>query len=117
MPANGPWRPLLVRVFRGSDGRKAIWFASNDTDQFPTFVEKLDPAGRTRGVFWHPGIVEQVRPWRYQGRAVMLIAGANNDFHGASLAVVDEADPTGTGPAPEFQFPDVFQLPPAALVQ
>jgi hypothetical protein len=95
----GPWHPLMFAVLRDASGKKFIWLASNDTNQFPTVIEKIDATGRVHGQFWHPGLVNEIRPWIYRGRRVVLVAGGNNDFNGASLAVVDEDKPTGTAPA------------------
>jgi hypothetical protein len=99
VPTTGPWRPLLVVVLPEATGRSSIWLVSNDNTQFPTVVEKLDPAGRLVGQFWHPGFISRIQPWTFQGRRVVLLAGANNDFNSASLAVLDPDRPTGTAPA------------------
>jgi hypothetical protein len=99
VPAVGPWNPFRFTTAADANGRKWIWLASNDTDQFPTVVEKIDPTGKSVGEFWATGLVTTMLPTTFGGRRVMVLAGANNEFNGASVAVVDEANPTGTAPA------------------
>lgn len=104
MLAPGPWVSMTLALAKDRGGRKALWLASSDRDQFPTMVEKIDASGRLVGVFWHAGMVDQLLPSTYEGRPVMLAVASHNESHGGALAVLDNVNPTGTSPAtlPKF---------------
>jgi hypothetical protein len=104
MPATGPWRPHTMAVVAGRTGSAAIWVAFSDRDQFFTVIEKIDPAGNLLGEFWHPGMVEVLRPFRFRGRDVMLFGASSNEFNGGALGVLDQTLPTGTAPAQAHKF-------------
>jgi hypothetical protein len=99
IPSPGPWLPLQVKVTSEGNGRKAVWVISVDRDQFPCVLEKLDAHGTLLGEFWHPGTIGVMQPAVFAGRPVMVLGVSNNEWHGAAVAVVDRASPTGTGPA------------------
>lgn len=104
VPATGPWHPLVMTVVPDGPGRKAIWAAFVDRNQFPCVVEKIDGAGRTLNEFWSPGNVTALLPVTFRGRTAMLIAGSDNEFNGVGVAVVDRANPTGSAPAVRAKF-------------
>lgn len=105
IPATGPWHPIAMTVVNEGRAETTIWLSNCDRDQFWCVVEKLDTRGKSLGQFWVPGNVVSLTPGAYAGRQVMFVGGANNEHNGASVAIVDRANPTGAAPAllPKFQ--------------
>jgi hypothetical protein len=104
IPSPGPWLPTQLMTTDEGGGGKAVWIVFVDRDQFPSVVDKIDARGGLLGEFWNPGTITCMLPATVGGRKVMLLGASNNESRGAALAVVDRANPTGTGPAvlPKF---------------
>ncbi len=99
VPAGPPWRGAFVKAVGDPGHPHNVWFVSFHVAEFPTIVEKLDPDGNVRGTYWSNGQVQVLEEAVINGERLVLLGGVSNEFRGASLAVLEEADPTATAPA------------------
>ena len=86
-------------VTTGPDGRKAVWLSRIHNTWFPAVVQKLGPDGRVEGEYWQDGHTLFLGVGELGGRPVVLVGGTSNDLLGATLAVLDAANPSGCAPA------------------
>ena len=94
-----PWRGISVYVSGPAGGPRDIWFIATHLEEFPTVLEKLDAAGRVTGEYWSNGQIAIVKPELAGGRPLVFVGSINNEFKGASLAVLDAQHPSGSAPA------------------
>ena len=73
--------------------------------QFPSVLHKLDARGRHLGAYWSDGHISSVVTGTYHNRPSLYVGATNNEFKGASLAVIDQTRPDGSSPSldPEFR--------------
>jgi hypothetical protein len=95
----GSWRPEHVFVTVDGSGRKRVWLVSTHYQEFPCVLEKLDATGNLLGEYWSDGYIESLAQSEITGRRAILVGAVNNEYRGASLAVLDEDQPTGSSPA------------------
>ncbi|MFO7694802.1 MAG: hypothetical protein R6V57_17100 [Vicinamibacterales bacterium] len=94
-----PWRGVSVYV-SGQAGRpRDIWFVSTHLVEFPTLLEKLDPAGQVTAEYWSNGQIASVRTGEVEGVPLVFVGAINNESKGASLAVLDAQHLSGSAPA------------------
>lgn len=86
-------------VTADADGRKAVWLGRIHNTWFPAVVQKLSADGRLEGEYWQDGHINLLGAADMQGRQVVLVGGTSNDLSGATLAVLDAANPSGCAPA------------------
>ncbi len=105
LTAAPPWRGFFVRATGDAGTPHNVWFVSSHLSEFPTVVEKLDPRGRVLGRYWSAGQVTSLEQAAVGSRRLVFVGGTNNEFKGASLAVLDEQSPSATSPAvnPHYQ--------------
>jgi hypothetical protein len=89
----------------GSRGRPDVWLVSVHRPWFPSVLVRVDTDGRVLSKYWSSGYVTAVWTGDVAGKAVVLVGARNNESEGASLAMLDRADPSGSAPAanPFFQ--------------
>jgi hypothetical protein len=96
-----PWSGLGLYV-TGAGRDTALWAAWTHVESglFPCLLERLSPGGGTPlSEFWSAGYVTALMAGTVQGRPSILVGAANNDTHGASLAVFDADKVSGSAPA------------------
>jgi hypothetical protein len=100
------------------DGRKFVWVSSPHIPWFPTVLHKLDSAGAVRGEYWSNGWITWLETAQWDGRRVVLVGARNNEFESASLALLDESEPSGSAPAadPRYKCRDCPAGSPLAFV-
>jgi hypothetical protein len=100
-----PFRPRNVFFTDAPGGKKYTWVSSVHRIWFPTVLHKLDSTGAVLGEYWNDGYITSLQSATWNGRRVVLVGARNNEYQGASLALLDEARPTGSSPAasPRFQ--------------
>lgn len=97
----GPFQAMWVWVTRTSAGRPDVWLASRHRVEFPTVLERLDPAGAVTATYWTAGEVTAVTVGRLGARDVILVGSVANEGHGAALAVFEAGRFGGTAPGPD----------------
>lgn len=98
----GPYLPYRLFVTPSPDDAtdEALWLASIHGQMFPTVLQRIDPrTGRASGQYWSNGYIEAVQVVTLGGRQVLLVGACNNESEGASLAVLDATDFSGSAPA------------------
>ncbi len=95
----GPWRPECVFVTDEPAGKKAIWLVSTHYQEFPCVLEKLDPAGNVLGEYWSDGYIYSLSQREVDHHRVLYVGAVNNEYRGASLAVLDPDHAVGSAPA------------------
>jgi hypothetical protein len=96
---SAPWPPERFFVSRGPRNATSIWLVSHHYQEFPCVLEKLDPRGHLLGEYWSDGYISALAFTSFAGKSAVLVGSVNNEWRGASLAVLDEAAPTGAAPA------------------
>jgi hypothetical protein len=81
-----------------------IWLVSRHNYYFPSVLEKLSPNGEVRGEYWSNGHITQVKFGLIGERRVVLVGATNNEHNGASLAVLDEANFSGSAPGEDSKY-------------
>jgi DNA-binding winged helix-turn-helix (wHTH) protein len=97
---NGPWHPsdiLVVPEKRSS----TIWVAVVHDVWWPSFVDRLSPAGVRSRVFTSSGDIMALQRVRTKAGSYILAAGVNNEYRQASLAILSENGPPTTSPQTE----------------
>jgi len=94
-----PWLVSGVFLTRGPGGSRRLWVVSTHNLWFPSVLQELDPHGAVRQEYWSNGFIELVTETSWNGRPVVLVGAANNDFRAASLAVFPPDGVTGSAPA------------------
>jgi hypothetical protein len=97
---NGPWRPSDVLVVPESR-YSTIWVAVVHDVWWPSFIDRLSPAGVRSRVFTSSGDIMALQRLQTKTGSYMLAAGVNNEYRRASLAVLSETDPASTSPQTE----------------
>ncbi|MBI3661751.1 MAG: VCBS repeat-containing protein [Acidobacteria bacterium] len=92
----GPWTIYDLVVSRGP--RREIWLAVNHHQWWPSFVVKLDAAGRTTVLFVNSGVTYSLNLVESGGRRLLLAGGVNNEPYQGALAVFDAGWPAGASP-------------------
>jgi DNA-binding winged helix-turn-helix (wHTH) protein len=97
---DGPWKfaDMLV-VPEGQSS--SVWVAVVHDVWWPSFIERLSPAGVRSRVFTSSGDIMALRRVRTTAGAYMLAAGINNEYRQASLAILSENGPPTTSPQTE----------------
>jgi len=92
---------VLLRFFLTAtpEGKKHIWAVSLHNLWFPAVLQKLDASGQVLGEYWSNGHILTVKDGVIGGRHYLLVGATNNEHYGASLAVLDYDNPTGSAPA------------------
>jgi hypothetical protein len=87
------------------DGKKYVWVISSQIPWFPSVLYKLDSTGSVRGEYWSNGHITQIELVQWDGRRAVLVGARNNEHGSASLALLDEDQPSGAAPAtdPRYQ--------------
>jgi len=116
LTAAPPWRGFFVRAIGDAGQPHNVWLVSAHLSEFPTIVEKLDPAGRVLGQYWSNGQVVELTEAAIVGRRFVFIGATSNEFKGASLAVLDERSPSATAPAVNPHY-ECTECPAAAPLQ
>jgi len=97
---NGPWHPsdiLVVPENRSS----TIWVAVVHDVWWPSFIDRLSPAGVRSRVFTSSGDIMALRRVQTKSGPYILAAGINNEYSKASLAILSENGPPTTSPQTE----------------
>jgi hypothetical protein len=101
-PPFGASRFLLTSE---ADGTKTIWVVSLHHRDFSSVLQKVTPSGVVVGEYWSKGhILGLPREALIDGRRLLLVGGTDNEFYGASLAVLDYYSPSGTSPAASDEY-------------
>jgi hypothetical protein len=93
-----PLVPMQPVVTRTRDGEASIW-APHAHAFFPSLLQKLSPQGDVLAEYWSNGHITALTAIERDGRQLMLVGAANNETGGASLAVLDYDNPSGSAPA------------------
>lgn len=82
------------------DGRKTIVVVAHADWYFPSVVSLLDTKGRLLGEYWNSGHIVDVAAadLNGDGRKEILLAGINNEYRTAFLAVLDPDELGGASP-------------------
>jgi hypothetical protein len=103
-----PW--LFYKMFlTHRPGREAsIWVVFVHGMEFPTLLVELDAKGRVVSEYWSNGYVNSVDEGTWGNTAAVLVGAANNETHGASLAVFERDHVSGSAPAvdPDYRCVD-----------
>jgi hypothetical protein len=99
-----PWRGVSVYVMGPAGGPRDIWFVSTHLEEYPTLLERLDGSGNGRGEYWNDGQIALVRAAEVGGRWLVFVGAINNEFKGATLAVLDAQHPSGSAPAASAEY-------------
>lgn len=99
-----PWLVYRARVMRNADGTQSVWAVFIHGMLFPTVLEQIDAQGTVRSRYWSNGYIDSIHGARWNGREVLLVGAANNEHQGASLAILDLADPSGRAPAADPRY-------------
>jgi DNA-binding winged helix-turn-helix (wHTH) protein len=97
---NGPWSLsdiLVVPEKRSS----TIWVAVVHDVWWPSFIDRLSPAGVRSRVFTSSGDIMALGRVQTRAGTYMLAAGVNNEYRQASLAILAENGPPTTSPQKE----------------
>jgi hypothetical protein len=94
-----PWRGAFVLATGASGRPHDVWFVSTHLEEFPTVLEKLDTTGNVHGEYWSNGQITKVVVGELAGRPSVFVGAVNNESKGASLAILDARQPTGSAPA------------------
>jgi hypothetical protein len=86
------------------NGHTRVWLTYVNGPWFPSVLIGVDELGRTTSEFWSAGYITTARPATWEGRPVLLVGARNNESHGASVALLDGAHPTGSAPANTAEF-------------
>jgi len=99
-----PYAVSRFIVTTEADGTKAIWLTANHERWFPSVVQKVTPDGQVLAEFWTNGHSRVLLAAEVAGRPVILLGGLSNDTVGATLTVLDRADPTGSVPSRKAEY-------------
>ncbi len=93
-----------------------LWLVASHHAWFPTVLQKLTHTGDVVAEYWNDGRIDSLREARLGSRRVMLASGANIEYSGPSLAVLDYDAPGGSAPAddPRFRCATCAPNPPLA---
>ena len=94
-----PWVAHRTFLTRRPGGARRLWVVFTHNLWFPSVLRELDARGTVLQEYWSDGFVELVTETLWNGRPVLLVGGANNDFRGASLAVFSPDGVAGSAPA------------------
>ncbi|MBI1737786.1 MAG: hypothetical protein HYR58_00885 [Acidobacteria bacterium] len=93
----GPWD--INDVLAVSDGKgHAIWLAVAHHTWWPSFVVKLDAAGKAEVRFVNSGTLKVLNLLRTSDASYMLVGGFNNEWEGGILAVLPVDKAAGSSP-------------------
>lgn len=84
---------------------KDVWLISVQSPWFPSVMSRVKPDGAISAEYWSNGYITLIRRAEIGGRPVLLVAARNDESGGASVAMLDAADPVGAAPAevPRYQ--------------
>ncbi len=94
--------PFEVEQFQltaEADHRYTIWLVAAHHDWFPAVLQKLTHTGDVVAEYWNDGRIDLIREAKLGSRRVMVVAGANDEFLGPSVSVLDYDAPAGSAPA------------------
>jgi hypothetical protein len=106
--------PMISPTFvltADANGRKHIWAQFQNNLNFPSVLAKLSPEGKLLGEYWSNGHIQVLGASRLNGKRVMLVGAAHNETRGASLAVLDYDNLSGSAPAEKPYYRCVDCLP------
>jgi hypothetical protein len=100
-----PFVPKRIYVTDAPARKKWVWLTSVHIPWFPSVLQKLDPTGAVRGEYWSNGYITSLETAQWEGRRVVIVGARDNEHGSASLAVLDEDQPSGAAPAadPRYQ--------------
>lgn len=96
---SAPWSSAYFKVSRRPDGSAVVLAAFHHHLLFPSVLEQIAPDGRVVSRYWSNGYVASISEATWQGREVLLVGAASNEFKGNALAILDRANPSGSAPA------------------
>ncbi len=94
---NGPWKFEDILV-TSKNGAPSVWAAIVQAVWWPSFVVRLSPTGIAKLVFANPGNVRSL--WRIETDSgpYILLAGINNGYRRAFVAMLAEDSPPSASP-------------------
>lgn len=95
-----PWMGYGLHVVQVA-GKRQLWVSwiHLKSGNFPSLLQRLSPTGKVEAEYWSAGYVELVASIVVNGAPFIVVGAANNDHHGASLAVFDAGNVEGSAPA------------------
>jgi hypothetical protein len=100
------------------DGKSQLFVTGNHQAAFGSVLERVDAQGRVLSEYWSNGFITDVRPMTLDGRRFLAVGAFNNEWRGASLALLPLENPSGRAPAakPEYLCSDCPASEPSAFV-
>jgi hypothetical protein len=94
-----PWLAHDVFLSRAAGGGTDLWSVFVHGAWFPAVLQRLNPRGDVLSEYWSNGYITWVSTHTWRGRSIVLVGGTNNEHRGASLAIFDAGQVTGSAPA------------------
>jgi hypothetical protein len=100
------------------DGKSQLFVTGNHRAEFGSVLERVDAQGRVLSEYWSNGFITDVKPVTLDGRRFLAVGAFNNEWLGASVALLTMENPSGRAPAanPEFLCTDCPGADPLAFV-
>ncbi|MFO7693619.1 MAG: hypothetical protein R6V57_11085 [Vicinamibacterales bacterium] len=93
----------ILLVPRPRPGRD-VWLVSVHSPWFPSVMTRLEPDGRVSAEYWSNGYITVAASAVLDGRRVLLVGARSNESGGASLALLDAADPSSAAPSASARY-------------
>lgn len=101
---SGPW--IVYRLFLSDnpDGSRSLWISFIHGLWFPSLLIEVDSSGNIKSEYWSNGYIQSVNLAVRAGKHVVLVGATHNDTLGASLAIFDYGNVTGSAPASQMRY-------------